>query len=156
MYHTTIGHTHLKVRDLDRAVAFYTRFLDLHEVERVGGHYAFLTGGGLHHEIALQQVGPNAPTPPDHGTGLYHVAFEVGSKRDFAEAYNALQDAGVEVGAVDHRISWAMYFSDPDGNGLEIYWDTRNEPGGTKLWQGINLPLSDAEILGALDRAPAR
>jgi catechol 2,3-dioxygenase len=156
MYHTTIGHAHLKVRDLDRSVAFYTRFLDLHEVERVGRHYAFLTGGGYHHEIALQQVGPNAPTPPEHGTGLYHVAFEVGSKRDFAEAYKALQDAGVEVGAVDHRISWAMYFSDPDGNGLEIYWDTRNEPGGTKLWQGVNLPLSDAEILSALESAPAR
>lgn len=155
MYHTTIGHAHLKVRDLDRAVTFYTQFLDLHEVERIGRHYAFLTGGELHHEIALQQVGPNAPAPPDHGTGLYHVAFEVGSKRDFTKAYKALQDADIEVGAVDHRISWAMYFSDPDGNGLEIYWDTRNEPGGTQLWQGINLPLSDTEILSALDSAPA-
>jgi catechol 2,3-dioxygenase len=153
MYPTKIGHTHLKVRDLDRAIAFYTRFFDLKLVERVDDHYAFLTGGGFHHEIALQNVGPHAPPPPSHGTGLYHVAFEVPDRRSFALAYRALVEAGVPVATVDHLISWAMYFDDPDGNGLEIYWDTRTEPGGQKLWRGRNVPLPEEKILAALKEA---
>ncbi|MCL5995994.1 MAG: VOC family protein, partial [Chloroflexi bacterium] len=82
------------------------------------------------------------PQPPAHATGLYHVAFEVPDRRSFAEAYCHLMEAGVEVALVDHLISWAMYFNDPDGNGLEIYWDTRHEPGGQLLWRGRNVPLS--------------
>jgi catechol 2,3-dioxygenase len=146
-YTTTIGHAHLKVRDLDRSIAFYTRFLALHEVERVADHYAFLTSGAMHHEIALQQMAPDAPAPPAHGTGLYHVAFEVHDRRGFAAAYRALTEAGVPVATVDHGISWAMYFDDPDGNGLEIYWDTRGEPGGRPLWRGDTTPLLEDMIL---------
>lgn len=153
MYQTHIGHAHLKVRDLDRSSAFYTRFLNLHETERVGDRYAFLTGGALHHEIALQHVGPDAPQPSERGTGLYHVAFEVSSARDFAAAYRALTEAGVSVAPVDHLISWAMYFDDPDGNGLEIYWDTRERPEGASLWRGVNRPLEPETIRAAL-RAP--
>jgi catechol 2,3-dioxygenase len=149
-YTTQIGHAHLKVRDLDRAVAFYTRFLGLREVERVADTYAFLTGGAYHHEIALQRVGPAAPQPPANGTGLYHVAFEVPDRRAFAAAYRALTEADVRVATVDHHISWAMYFDDPDGNGLEIYWDTRGEPNGRQLWRGENAPLDVATILAAL------
>jgi catechol 2,3-dioxygenase len=151
MYETKIGHAHLKVRDLDTAIAFYTRFFKLHLVEKVGEQYAFLTGGDFHHEIALQRLGPDAPHPDANGTGLYHVAFEVPDAKSFAQAYKALLDAGVKVGAVDHQISWAMYFDDPDGNGLEIYWDTRNEPGGKTLWHGENLRLRDEKIFAALD-----
>src|SRR5215469_12418624 len=110
MYQTRIGHAHLKVRDLDRSVGFYTRFLGLRETERVGEQYAFLTGGALHHEIALQHLGPDALHPPKHSTGLYHVAFEVPTAHDFAAAYRALTEAGVCVAPVDHVISWAMYF----------------------------------------------
>jgi catechol 2,3-dioxygenase len=150
MYQARIGHAHLKVRDLDCSIAFYTRFLNLHETERVGTHYAFLTGSDLHHEIALQYVGQDAPHPPEHGTGLYHVAFEVPSARDFAAAYQALTEAGVSVAPVDHLISWALYLEDPDGNGLEIYWDTRQRPGGAALWRGINQPLEPEAILAAL------
>jgi catechol 2,3-dioxygenase len=150
MYSVKIGHAHLKVRDLDRAVAFYERFLKLHVTERVGDMYVFMTGGALHHEIALQRVAADAPSPAPHGVGLYHVAFEAPSKRDFAEAFQALREAGVSVGAVDHFISWAMYFDDPDGNGLEIYWDTRNEPGGKPLWRGENEDLTPAQVLAAL------
>lgn len=149
-YKTKIGHAHLKVRDLDRSIEFYARFLGLHLTERVGNSFAFLTGGGLHHEVALQNVGPTAPTPAPHGTGLYHVAFEVADKESFAQAYRMVTEAGIEVYAVDHLISWALYFSDPDGNGLEIYWDTRREPGGQELWHGLNLPLEPERILGAL------
>ncbi len=146
-YTTKIGHVHLKVRSLERAIDFYTRYLGLHLTERVGDSYAFLTAGEYHHEIALQQVGPNAPQPPAHGTGLYHVAFEVRDKHAFASAYKALTEADISVASVDHFISWAMYFDDPDGNGLEIYWDTRNEPGGRQLWHGENTPLEPTTIL---------
>lgn len=149
-YVTKIGHAHLKVRDLDRSIAFYTAYLGLHLTERVDNAYAFLTTGAFHHDIALQHVGFNAPQPPAHGTGLYHVAFEVPDKRSFAAAYQKLTQAGIAVAAVDHYISWAMYFDDPDGNGLEIYWDTRNEPNGRPLWHGENAPLDDATIFAAL------
>lgn len=149
-YKTKLGHAHLKVRDLDRSIAFYTTYLGLHLTERVGNAYAFLTTASMHHEIALQQVGMQAPQPPARGTGLYHVAFEVPDKRSFAAAYQKLLQAGITVAPVDHYISWAMYFDDPDGNGLEIYWDTRHEPGGRDLWRGENAPLEDETILSAL------
>lgn len=104
----------------------------------------------MHHEVALQNVGPQAPTPNPLGTGLYHVAFEVPDKKSFAEAYKRLSEAGVAVTPVDHVISWALYFSDPDGNGLEIYWDTREEPGGEKLWLGRNLSIPLEELRAEL------
>src|SRR6185312_8143099 len=107
-YSTKIGHAHLKVRNLQRSIDFYTRFLALHVTEQVADAYVFLTGNSFHHEIALQNVGPDAPHPPAQGTGLYHVAFEVPNKRSFAEAYRTLTEAGVPVAAVDHYISWAM------------------------------------------------
>ena len=149
-YSTKIGHAHLKVRDLDRAIDFYTRFLGMHLTERVGNHYAFLTSGSMHHEIALQRLGPNAPRPAAHSTGLYHVAFEVPDRRAFAEAYRTLTEAGIPVAPVDHFISWAMYFDDPDGNGLEIYSDSRALPAGRQLWRGENAPLTEETILAEL------
>src|SRR4051794_31683435 len=92
-----IGHAHLKVRNLDRAVDFYTRLLGMRVTEQVGGHFAFLTAGDMHHEIALQAVGPNAALPDPRGVGLYHVAFEVPDKRSLAEAYFRLTGAGLDV-----------------------------------------------------------
>lgn len=147
-YTTKLGHVHLKVRDLNRAVDFYTRFLGLNLTEIVDGHYAFLTANGVHHEIALQKVDDNAAQPGRYDVGLYHVAFEVPDKRAFAEAYELLTKAGVQVGPVDHLISWAMYFKDPDGNGIEIYCDTRTEIDGAVLWHGINTALTPEKILG--------
>lgn len=151
-YRTKLGHAHLKVRDLDRSIAFYTTYLGLHLTERVGNAYVFLTTGAMHHEIALQQVGMHAAQPPAHSTGLYHVAFEVPDKRSFAAAYQKLVQGGISVASVDHYISWAMYFDDPDGNGLEIYCDTRNEAGGRSLWYGENAPLDDETIFAALSK----
>ncbi len=103
-----IGHAHLKVRNLKRAISFYEEFLGLEVVERVGGSYAFLTSGSMHHEIALHSAGPDAPTPPPGGTGLYPVAFEVPDKHSLADAYTKLTVAEVPVSAVDHVISRAI------------------------------------------------
>ena len=107
-YSTKIGHAHLKVRDLQRSIDFYTRFLGLKVTEIVGNHYAFLTAGTYHHEIALQNVGSDAPHPPTNGTGLYHVAFEVPDKRSFSLAYRTLIDSGISVAAVNHYISLSL------------------------------------------------
>ena len=150
MYTTQLGHVHLKVRDLEMAVDFYTRIFNLKIIEMVENHYAFLSGGSLHHEIALQNVGAAAPAPLPHGVGLYHVAFEVPDKKSFAQAYEHLRQAGIEPHAVNHFISWAMYFTDPDGNGLEIYVDTRNDPDGREFWKGYSEPLAPERILLAL------
>ncbi len=150
MYQTVVSHVHLKVSDLNRAIAFYTQFFHLTVVERVGDDYAFLTGSAVHHEIALQNVGPGAPHPHSSGIGLYHVAFEVPDRHSLALAYQALHDAGVSVALVDHLISWALYFNDPDGNGLELFWDSRQEPGGRALWRGENIPLPEEKLLAAL------
>jgi len=124
MYHTSIGHAHLKVRDLDRSIAFYTRFFDLKLVEKVEGNYAFLTGGAMHHEIALQNVGSNAPQPPPYGTGLYHVAFVYPDRRELGRAVSRLLDRGVYIDhATDHGGTVSVYLSDPDDNGVELYYD---------------------------------
>lgn len=150
-YTTKIGHAHLKVRNVERSIAFYQEYLKLDVIERINGQYAFLSANSSHHEIALQQVGEHAPQNPPYSVGLYHIAFEVPDQVDFARAYQSLTEGGVSVGAVDHLISWAMYFEDPDGNGLEIYWDTRNTPHGQTLWRGRSIPLGKSQILAALD-----
>lgn len=147
----TLGHIHIKVRDLGEATDFYVRFLGLQVTERVGNAYVFLTAGGMHHDVALQRVSGNAPLPTNYAVGLYHTAFEVQDKRSFAETYWTLTQAGVPVVITDHRISWAMYFSDPSGNGVEVYCDTRREPAGAALWKGADRPLDEGRILGVLE-----
>lgn len=137
-----LGHAHLKVRDLERSVAFYTRTFGLRVTEIVDGQLAFLSGTDVHHEIALQQLGASAPASLPRSVGLYHVAFEAPDKAAFARAFAVLVAAGVPVSPVDHLISWALYFDDPDGNGLELYVDTRGEPDGRALWHGENRPLT--------------
>ena len=149
-YMTALGHAHLKVRDLRRSIDFYTRFFDLRVVEQIGDQYVFLSGGALHHELALQHLGTGAPGSDPRAVGLYHIAFEVPDKRSFAVAWRELTEAGISAAAVDHRISWAMYFDDPDGNGLEIYCDTRYLPDGAELWHGQNRPLTEETIRQAL------
>jgi catechol 2,3-dioxygenase len=141
-----IGHAHLKVRDLDRAVSFYERFLGQRVRERVG-RIVFLSASDIHHELALQEVGPRAVAPGAGSVGLFHVAFEVPDKAALSECYRKLRDGGISVASVDHRISWALYFSDPDGNGLEIYCDTRTLADGSELWEGLDRRLSAAELL---------
>lgn len=144
--HYSLGHVHLKVRSLTRAVSFYKGLFGLEVSENVGNQYAFLTFGDSHHDLALQEVGAEALTPPRYATGLFHVAFEVPDKRSFAESYQRLREAGVPIAITDHRISWAMYFSDPDGNGLEVYCDTRHEADGDEVWSGQDRPLQRSTL----------
>lgn len=146
-YTARLGHVNLKVRDPERSARFYRDLLGFDVRERVRDEYVFMSGSDFHHELALKRVGSDAPDPPAHAVGLYHVAFELPDRPAFAAVYRKLEDAGVAVRAVDHGISWAMYLADPDGNTLEIYRDTRSEPGGRDRWGGESRPLGREEIL---------
>ncbi|MFD1640862.1 VOC family protein [Halohasta litorea] len=129
-----LGHVHLKVTDLDRAVEFYTGLLDLAVTER-HANFAFLSFGDHHHDLALQ-AHKGASSPPPQSTGLYHVAFELDSLAAVGDAYEWLADREITVSPVDHGISKAIYFDDPDGNGVELYVDTRETEDGR--WNGEN------------------
>jgi catechol 2,3-dioxygenase len=120
-----IGHVHLKVADLERAMAFYCGVLGFDLKQRYGDQAAFLAAGGYHHHIGLNTWESRGGTlPPPGTTGLYHVALLYPSRVALAGALKRLIGAGVELtGASDHGVSEALYLSDPDGNGLELYWD---------------------------------
>ncbi len=130
-----VGHVHLKVRDLERSIDFYREVLGLAVTERHGG-FGFLSWGRRHHDVALQAVGEDAPGP-GAGVGLYHAAFEVDDPAALTAVYRAVRDRGHRVSPVDHGISKALYFDDPDGNGLEVYLDTREE-NDRERWRGKN------------------
>jgi len=121
-----IGHVHLKVADLDRALEFYQDILGFQVTQRYGRQAAFLSSdGGYHHHIALNTWESKGGSPPPRGsTGLYHVALLYRSRKKLAEALRRLHRAGVTLdGAADHGVSQALYLRDPDGNGIELYWD---------------------------------
>jgi catechol 2,3-dioxygenase len=120
-----IGHVHLKVSDLERAVAFYRDVLGFEVMQRYGTQAAFLSAGGYHHHIGLNTWESRAGTPPPAGhTGLYHVAILYPDRRELARALQRLIAHQVPIaGASDHGVSEAIYLSDPDGNGLELYVD---------------------------------
>jgi catechol 2,3-dioxygenase len=145
-YRTTLGHVRLTVHDLQQAIDFYRRFIQLELVERRGDEYAFLSRGGDHHTVALFTGGRRAPRSAVRPSAD-HMAFEVQGRRAFARAFAALTGAGVPVTTLDNGISWSIYFQDPDGHNLEIFRDTRGEPGGQKLWRGVRKPLSREQVL---------
>jgi catechol 2,3-dioxygenase len=124
-----IGHVHLKVADLERAVAFYRDTLGFELTQRYGSQAAFLSAGGYHHHIALNTWESQGGSPPPAGhTGLYHFAIVYPSRRHLAAALKRLLEAGIMLdGASDHGVSEALYLHDPDGNGLELYWDRPQE-----------------------------
>lgn len=122
---TQIGHVHLNVRDLGRAERFYTEILGFRVTERVGEEFVFLTLSDRHHDLALRNVGPEAPVPPERAVGMYHFAVELEDQRSLAEVCRRLREAGVAVGGSDHGVSRALYFRDPEGNEVEVYVDTR-------------------------------
>ncbi len=122
---TRIGHVHLKVSDLDRAVRFYTEVLGFDVMQRWGDEAAFLSFGGYHHHLGLNTWQSKGGRPPGPGTtGLYHVAILYPSRRELARALKRVLAHGVPLlGAADHGVSEAIYLQDPDGNGLELYRD---------------------------------
>jgi catechol 2,3-dioxygenase len=124
-----IGHVHLKVSDLDRAIAFYRDILGFELMQRMGDQAAFLSAGGYHHHIGLNTwESAGGPPPPRGTTGLYHVAIRYPDRKSLADALRRLVEARWPLsGASDHGVSVALYLSDPDRNGIELYYDRPRE-----------------------------
>jgi len=124
-----IGHVHLKVADLDRALGFYCGVLGFELTQKLGSQAAFISVGGYHHHIGLNTWESLGGSPPPAGTtGLYHLAILYPTRAALADALRRLQRAGIELdGAADHGVSEALYLRDPDDNGVELYWDKPKE-----------------------------
>ncbi|WP_315835924.1 VOC family protein [Bradyrhizobium prioriisuperbiae] len=122
---TRIGHIHLKVADLDRALGFYRGVLGFELMQRYGDQAAFIAAGGYHHHIGLNTWESKGGHPPPPGTtGLFHTAILYPTRAALADALQRLIDAGIALdGASDHGVSEALYLRDPDQNGVELYWD---------------------------------
>jgi len=120
-----IGHVHLKVADLDRALAFYCGVLGFTLMQRIGPQAAFISAGGYHHHIGLNTwESRGGPPPPAGTTGLYHLAILYPTRAELADALRRLIEAKIPLdGASDHGVSEALYLRDPDDNGVELYWD---------------------------------
>lgn len=154
---TRIGHVHLKVADLDRAIGFYSGVLGFELQQKYGTQAAFLSAGGYHHHIGLNTWESRGGTPAPRGhTGLYHTAFLYPDRAQLADALRRVLAAGIEIdGAADHGVSEAIYLRDPDGNGVELYRD-RPEAEWPRDAEGVlamvNAPLDLDKLLS---EAPA-
>lgn len=126
---TTIGHVHLKVSNLERALAFYHGVLGFEITQKFGAEAAFLSAGGYHHQIGLNTWESRGGTEPSPGTtGLYHLAILYPDRASLADALRRLQNSAIPLeGAADHGVSEALYLRDPDGNGVELYRDRPKE-----------------------------
>ena len=126
---TRIGHVHLKVADLDRALGFYCDVLGFELQQRRGAGVAFISAGGYHHHIGLNTWESKGGHPPPPGTtGLYHTAILYPTRPALADALHRVLNAGIPLdGASDHGVSEALYLRDPDENGVELYWDRPKE-----------------------------
>jgi catechol 2,3-dioxygenase len=147
-----IGHVHLKVSDLERAVRFYSEVLGFEVKQQLGDEAAFLAAGDYHHHVGLNTWQSRGGSPPPPGTtGLFHFAIRYPTRVALARALRRLLDAGVRLdGASDHGVSEALYLHDPDGNGIELYRDrpreewARDEAGGIAM---ISIPLDLESLL---------
>jgi catechol 2,3-dioxygenase len=153
-----IGHVHLKVADLDRALDFYTGVLGFELQARMGEDAAFISAGGYHHHIGLNTWQSKGGSPPPPGTtGLFHTAIRYPTRRALAGAVRRLAEAGIPLdGASDHGVSEAIYLRDPDQNGVELYWDRPREewprdPGQPSGYAMFTAPLDVADLLSELD-----
>ncbi len=150
---TRVGHVHLKVSDLDAAIAFYRDVLGFDVTQRYGDQAAFLSAGGYHHHIGLNTWhSRGGPAPAANTTGLYHVAFLYPDRAALGAAIKAVQEAGITLdGAADHGVSEAVYLHDPDGNGIELYRD-RPEAEWPRQANGtlamVNAPLDVQALVG--------
>jgi catechol 2,3-dioxygenase len=157
---TRIGHVHLKVADLDRALAFYRDVLGFEVTQRIGNTAAFLSAGGYHHHIGLNTWESHRGAAPAPGTtGLYHLAIIYPTRAELADALRRLVRAHIPLeGAADHGVSQALYLRDPDGNGVELYWD-RPPSEWPRTPQGelamVTHPLDLEELLAQSTPEPA-
>jgi catechol 2,3-dioxygenase len=126
---TRIGHVHLKVADLNRALGFYCGVLGFELMQRMGSDAAFISAGGYHHHIGLNTWESKGGHPPPPGTtGLFHTAILYPTRPALADALDRVMRAGIPLdGASDHGVSEALYLRDPDENGVELYWDRPQE-----------------------------
>jgi catechol 2,3-dioxygenase len=150
-----IGHVHLKVANIERALAFYCGVLGFELKQMYGHQAAFVSAGGYHHHIGLNTWESQGGSPPPPGTtGLYHVAILYPTRAELADALRRLVEAGIPLqGASDHGVSEALYLSDPDGNGIELYWDRPEaewprSPDGTLKMVTARLDLQDLLAAG--------
>jgi catechol-2,3-dioxygenase len=144
-----LNHAVLRVRDLDKSVAFYERALGLEPIARMGNAMAFLRAPGSenHHDLGLARVGPNAPPPNEQGVGLYHLAWEVDEIEALRETAETLERLGAFSGASDHGATKSVYGYDPDGNEFEVMWMVPRELWGEHEHSAPTGPLDlDAEI----------
>ncbi len=149
-----IGHVHLKVANLDRAIAFYRDVLGFELTQRYGAQAAFLSAGGYHHHIGLNTwESQGGSAPPPGSTGLYHLAIVYPTRVELADALRRLIKAGIQLeGASDHCVSEALYLRDPDGNGVELYWDRPKTQWPRAADGGIDMftrPLDLNELLAS-------
>jgi catechol 2,3-dioxygenase len=158
-----IGHVHLKVANLDRALKFYCDVLGFELMQRFGTQAAFISAGGYHHHIGLNTWESKGGSPPPPGTtGLYHLAILYPTRASLADAVRRVLAAGIELdGASDHGVSEAIYLRDPDDNGVELYWDRPKEqwprsPGGgvAMFTHPLGLDALLKESAGDLNVAP--
>lgn len=126
---THIGHVHLKVADIDRALAFYQELLGFQVTQRYGAAAVFLSAGGYHHHIGLNTwYSKGAPPAAEHSAGLFHHAILYPTRKDLACILKRLIDHNYPLtGTADHGVSEAIYLNDPDENGVELYWDRPKE-----------------------------
>lgn len=145
---TRIGHVHLKVSDLDRSVKFYCDLLGFEIQQKYGDQAIFISAGGYHHHIGLNTwQSEGAPPASPHGVGLYHVAIVYPTRKDLAEIFKVLLDEKYPItGASDHGVSEAIYLNDPDGNGIELYWDKPMESWPKKLDGSIDMYTKHLDI----------
>lgn len=154
---TRIGHVHLKVSDLERALAFYRDLLGFEVTTLYGSQAAFLSAGGYHHHIGLNTWHSKGMPPAQvKSVGLYHTAIVYPARKDLAEIFERLRQANYPLsGASDHGVSEALYLNDPDGNGVELYWDRpreewpHKEDGSLEMY---TLPLDLQSLLGELEK----
>jgi catechol 2,3-dioxygenase len=152
---TRIGHVHLKVADIDRALEFYCGVLGFELMQRFGPGAAFISAGGYHHHIGLNTWESLGGRPPDPGTtGLYHLAILYPTRADLGRALKSLIHHEVQLdGAADHGVSEALYLRDPDQNGVELYWDRPKEQWPRSADGGIAMYTRALDLEGLLRAA---
>jgi catechol 2,3-dioxygenase len=149
---TRIGHVHLKVSDLDKALSFYRDLLGFEVMQRYGSQAVFISAGGYHHHIGLNTwYSKDAPPAPQKAQGLFHTAILYPTRKDLAIILKRLVDARYPItGLSDHGVSEAIYLDDPDGNGVELYWDRPREQWPLDAAGNLTMMTEQLDVEGLL------